>query len=469
MSPAVVAGPPPYSPSLAPPEILDACTVGHDRLLETVVKGLRTTIEDGGARFELLVGPAGSGKTHLLRSIYRRLRASRGASKAALLLLDERAVLGSVSDLMARAIEALGDGEEDSALRLARRLEPADAADLLETRLAEKLAGRPLLLFVEELGDLLEAGGADEQHRLRAALQNRASWSLITTGLRPSPVFTSAAAPLFGTFALRTVPPLSAALGHELRLRRGEGAEPTMAGSRALHHLLGGWPRPLVLAQQLTTRRESDLGELAVALGDRLEPELGCIERHLPRGRGSVLQAIVSHVRPLSPSVLAADLYGVSPSAVTAQLKILRDDGVVVAHRVGRSSYYELANPSHHLVAARRAQPERLATLARFLGSWYADAEDDGKATMALGGRRAASPGDSLLSLDLSKMAGLDPATVEAVRRVLTLRAEASPDLPAALTEAAHAYAQSSPAERLLLDQCLAGLGLEALLATQVR
>jgi hypothetical protein len=98
---------------------------------------------------------------------------------------------------------------------------------------------------------------------------------------------------------------------------------------------------------------------------------------------------------------------------------------------------------------------------------WYA--EGDARAQKVLGGRSAAQPGDALLALDLATLAGLDPATVAALRRALELRNEASADLPAALTEAAHAFARSTPAERLLLDQCLAGLDRKNLLAAHLR
>ncbi|RLB54081.1 MAG: hypothetical protein DRI90_20580, partial [Deltaproteobacteria bacterium] len=348
--------------------------------------------------------------------------------------------------------------QQDHATRKAKR-HGDGAFAILESRIVELLEGKPLLLFVEQLGDVLDAN-VQGQHRMRALLQHQRNWSVVTTGMEPNSAFISADAPLFGMFALRRLRPLTTDECHELRVRRREGTPPTATTTRALHHLLGGWPRPMVIAQQHTAAvPDSDIGSLILALCDALEPELDCVERHLPHGRRSVFRAIANTARSISPSEIGESVFGISREAASAQLKILRTEGLVRAHTVLRSSYYELAHATHQLVATRRAQPDRLVALARFLRAWYADDDD---ADSPLGGRRAHAAGDALLALDLPAMAGLDRDAVNSIQRVLQTadRVERRP----ALRIAKHAHGRCSAPARRLLDQCLAGLGQENLL-----
>ncbi len=457
-----MTAPPAYSPSLVMPATLDARTVGNEQLINAVVTELEATARSGGSRFELLLGPPGSGKTHVLRSIYHRVRFGMSLGAARLVMLPERAVVASPADLLALILADVqqDSAPDDDAVERAKRVPPNEVVGFLGSRIAALVAGKPLVVFVESLGIMLNAS-VDAQHSVRALLQHQRAWSVITTGTSAAAAFTSAAAPLFGMFRLRKLHELTVEECHDLRGRQQVGGRPTLATTRTLHHLLGGWPRPMVIAQKLTTSaRDSQIDLLVTALCEALEPELLCAETHLPHGRKSVFRSVANCPGAIRPSDIGSRLLGISREAAATQLKILRDEGLVRAHTVGRSSYHELAQPVHRFVAACRARPTGRLTFARYLRTWYAD-ERDGDPRLR--GRTARTPADALLSADFSELTGIDRDVVTALVQAVETPS-GSRRYVAALGAAKHAKGRCSAAERALIEQCLVGIGRPHLL-----
>lgn len=423
--------PPAYAPSRTAPAEVDTLTVGRDVVLRTLTHNLVTTAKSGGARYELLLGPAGCGKTHLLLALYHRV-AKALARDAAVVLLPERLALSSIAELMRRVLEALAPRWRAS-WDDGWALPPERATEIFLAGIDEIIGGRPLVIFVEELGALLAAVGIDGAHQLRSVLQARGRWSIVTTDRRRRPELDSADQPFFGTFALRPLAPLSAddcLKMLELRASTAGWEPPDRATVRATHHLAGGRPRSWALflpPWEIT------------ALADALEPELVAAESRLPRGRHAVLGVLLEHGRPLTVNALSERLIGVSPQNASRQLAILKQDELVTSRPVGRESYYEPTRAAHRLVALRRYHPSRLESLWSFLCAWYGATAPE----IDLGGRSAERPAATLQELDLARLAGFEPATVTALRN-----GEAR--------ERERALAAASAAERLLIAQCTA-------------
>ena len=101
-----------YSPGNMDRESLEAVFVGRDDVMEDVLSRITTSIRGPQKHYILLVGPRGSGKTHLLALAYHRLMASFDAvdavdSVAIALLKEEEWGVASYLDLVVRILRAL--------------------------------------------------------------------------------------------------------------------------------------------------------------------------------------------------------------------------------------------------------------------------------------------------------------------------------------------------------------------------
>ena len=107
-----------YSPGNMDRESLEALFVGRRDVMEDVLSRVITSIRSPEKHYVLLVGPRGSGKTHLLALAYHRLMDRFDADNthenvAVALLSEEEWGVASYLDLVVRILRALADQEPD--------------------------------------------------------------------------------------------------------------------------------------------------------------------------------------------------------------------------------------------------------------------------------------------------------------------------------------------------------------------
>ncbi len=173
------------APIAEPPEIrrrriLGAGFVGRERELERLDR-LRVESRRGGTPLVLLVGPAGSGKSRLLREL--EVRCQVGGDDVHVARPDGRdgsaAALGEALDRAFRSRTPWNDPKANLAAKAVARLlgrEGGDASEAdapLAAELAEAIAAlasaRPLVLLLEDLHEADETTCATLRHLLRTA------------------------------------------------------------------------------------------------------------------------------------------------------------------------------------------------------------------------------------------------------------------------------------------------------------
>ena len=113
-----------YSPSSSDPELLLRCTAGASRLhlLETLTDAVAAEIGRKTHQHQILIGPRGSGKTHILKLLVHRLCTSDAVNKRVLAVqLPEEITAVHPSDMLARIIHSLGFTLEQDACGLGDR------------------------------------------------------------------------------------------------------------------------------------------------------------------------------------------------------------------------------------------------------------------------------------------------------------------------------------------------------------
>ena len=128
----------------------------------------------------LVVGPRGSGKTHVLSYVRKRLERQWAdeTSPALIVLSEEQHAITRLLDFVVACIRALGTPAADAMARIrsAPRLQAADEAAAI---LRERLAKRGAVIFAENLDKVFNSLPAQAVDDLRAFFQNNPRVSLL--------------------------------------------------------------------------------------------------------------------------------------------------------------------------------------------------------------------------------------------------------------------------------------------------
>ncbi len=421
-----------YNPQRDDAHRLDRLTCGSDRLalLEQLLLALRGELGQRNHQHHLLIGPRGSGKTHVLRVLVGARLEQEPAlvSGYCPVVLPEETPARAPADLPLKLAERLAwqleadDGRlapEKRAVARGACLRAIDAAaakrdpllrlslavEALETA-AEGL-DRILLAVVENLDSVLYLGPRRgrkrriEQHwALRRWLQ-RSPHLLLLAGA-PT-VFGAVGAPeasFYDFFREHSLPELSNDEVLEIiRLRVEEEAATPSADPRRLrrvHHLhdhfqsraprirgllaiTGGLPRYahllydiLVETDVARPRHVLDrfLDELTPYFQQRADP------RALPEGELDVLYSLASAPRPLRPTELSQRLFGVPINEVSELLDRLQQRGLVrrAGRPGGRAVTWDVSEPLYRVWTRFRAgssERDQLLLLADLVAALY--------------------------------------------------------------------------------------------------
>ena len=377
-----------YSPWLVDRGLLRRLLVGRDELLQHLVDSLRDVAVGGGGRYELLVGPRGAGKSHLLALVHQALTTDPLAGKAFVVAaLQEEESIASLEALLGRILNAMpteaGLPNPQTLFQHLQQLPLAAVAEQAVALIKARLQGRSLIIFLENLDSLFVALGRTGQQSLRRLLQTEVNWSIMAGSRTASAAFLKESEPFFHTLNRRTLEPLSSDQCREMLRRLAEHsgkadlesflASPQgLARVKSLRTFTGGNPRAMALVFPYLTRESlDDLVESFYAFADELTPYFQEQLARLPPGQATLLEALAENWRPMTVKALAQVTFTPETSAST-QLRRMQKDHLVRSIRVGRHTLYEVAEPLYRIARAMKRSDQAMPTLARFLRIWYA-------------------------------------------------------------------------------------------------
>lgn len=380
-----------FTPDAVPVAVLDRITVGRSAELGVLEDAFRAAATSQARPNILVIGPRGSGKTHLLAVAEHRLRSDLSLAQALVTVRmpEDAYAITSYRDLLAATIQRLG-------------ATPAgpDLDDFaLEAALLEALGGRVLVWMVENFDRLLRVVGVEGQRKLRALLHNHGPAVLVAS----TPALFSAVsrhdAPLYGAFRVVNVGELPAAEGRDLLLRRAGlrgddrlvaflGTERGLRRLRAVADLAGAGgggcvPRTWhLLAAGMTAELLDELVPVFVRLVDQLTPYYKARVDDL-----SVAKAkLVAHLcRPPGGARTVTELSAASGMTNQAASKLLGElerDGLVRSMKVRgadqRTTFYEVREALlRHCLGLKESGVEALAATVRALRDWHDDVGPD--------------------------------------------------------------------------------------------
>lgn len=374
-----------FSPRLVAPELLEQLTVARGPMLERIVGNMSAAIAAGHGRFDLLVGPPGIGKSHMLGLVEARVRANAQLQgRLVVVSLPEEFHPSSLLHLLARVLERLPHDPSQppvaAQLQAVRGRDASEAADMLVAMIRARLAGRSLLVMLENLDAMFRDLGRKAQARLRRIVQTERNWSIFATA-RSAIALSKHSEPFHGTFVVHPLEPLTPAEARELLLRLARvyerakleawlSTDLALTHVRAVHHLVGGSPRVIaMLFHHLDPEHPDDLEGNFYRLAEELTPWFQEQMARLSAGQRPVLEFLAERWAPASVKEIAEATFG-EPTTVSTHLRALRREHLVRSLAVGKERYYEIAEPLHRVARAMKHDDKLAAAIARMAWVW---------------------------------------------------------------------------------------------------
>jgi Flp pilus assembly protein TadD len=381
-----------FSPSSMSLETLTRTLVQRESLVERLVNIFQGTSTNASTHNVLLIGPRGTGKTHLVSLVYKRLKNELDftvKTRIAYLREDEWSVT-SFLDLLVRIAESFfidaGSEDFDSVFRSEFAAGIPSEQDVLNFIL--KQAGeRSILLIIENLGHILESLEVEGQQKLRSLFQNNPRFSILATTPSLFSAISRQSSPFYGFFQLTYLKPLSTDEAVQLiqKLAIIAGDENTAefiatpvgrARVRAVQHLAGGNQRIFVLFYDFLreNKAENILRPLLKTI-DALTPYYQSQMLKLSPQQRKMVSFLCRQRVPTNVKQIAEGCF-ISQQTAASQLKQILDHKYVRVNKFGRESFYELAEPLLRIcieVKTHREGPLKL--LVEFLRFWFSREE----------------------------------------------------------------------------------------------
>ena len=367
-----------YTPSNHEPEVLEQLLVARHDLLSRIVAKVSSCAVSKARHHQLIVGPRGSGKTHLLSLIHHRLSTIDDRERIVLAWLREDSWgLDSYQKLIERTVDALGP-----------RVSPAEPA--IE-QLKRLVGSRTLVIIVENLNDVFRRIKPEGQRALRSLVQE---WDQIVLVAAAPSLFDGVSdhvEPFYGFFEINHLEELTLDEGAELlakvavlrghpRMRQAVQSERGQQRLQVIRALAGGSPRIWMLfADCLDVENLDELIPQFLKALDDLMPYYQARMRDI-EGQQENIVSTLCELRGAATVKDIAHRCEITSQSAASQLIKLQHKGYVrkvqLAPELGsadeRESYFELREPLMRLcleIKDRRAKPIKL--IVDFLRHWF--------------------------------------------------------------------------------------------------
>ncbi|MEG4113154.1 MULTISPECIES: tetratricopeptide repeat protein [unclassified Microcoleus] len=382
-----------FTPSLMAPETLEAILVQRHTLAERLVELIRESALTNNKHFQLLIGPRGIGKTHLVSLIYHRVVKMEDLRDKLLIawLQEEEWGIASFLDLLrgifraiAKKYPAAYEAELHDDVEKLYDLSPEQAEFKAAELLRDFVGKRVLLLIVENLEDVFSGLGDFGQKQLRAYLHNYSFLTILATSQSLFDGVKHSNNPFYNFFDLHELDEFklddAVALLNHIATLEGNSDLASFIQSptgrdriKVLHYLSGGSPRVYIVFSAFLMTPESldKLVEPFMEMLDSLTPYYQDRMKYLSNQQRKIVDFLCDRGGAAPVKQIAKRCF-IEQRTVSSQLKDLRDKGYVKTEEIGRESWYELREPLMRFcleVKKQRNQPIRL--IVDFIRVWY--------------------------------------------------------------------------------------------------
>ena len=384
----------PFAPRWTDPDLLEKTLVGRRELVDK----LEQLVLDGAGgpnKYQrLIIGPRGSGKTHVLKVLHTRLWRNAGLKDRLLIvyLLEDELGVASFLDFLVRLLKAIVGWYSKNA-EIAKGLDelydlPASAQQRRAVELLLEAAGtRDVLIIMENLGvtfDSTHGFGRKGQQALRDLVQQHPRFMIFASAQALLDGISEPNAPFFEFFTITHLKKLSLEEATELlkavAAAYGNSGVSKFLGTpegrgrvRAIYDFTGGNHRLLVTFYDFLSAES--VAQISDAFIDALKPLKPYYQeqmRALSAQQQKIVQYLSMERTPRTVKEVARGCLATS-NTVSSQMRALLEKGFVERIEQGRESYYEISETLFRICYEadldRQGAPIRL--FVDFLGNFY--------------------------------------------------------------------------------------------------
>jgi hypothetical protein len=374
-----------FNPHQASTQELEATLVRNRSLLETIERDLLEDQRRHTPRHWQVIGPRGSGKSHLTELLLRHMK--RNHKWRTVRLPEEHYQTASVSELLEQILTRLNEEPSPYAdIQDPSRVEELVLADL--KRIRDTNLG-PILVVAENLGLLLghQLSTTRDQAKLRQILTDDPPFIVVATATTHLSATTSHSAPFYDFFQTIVLEDLTRQEISDLVMARARWDNETDLLSTwpkvnsqldAIYHLSGGNPRLVValynvLREGVTNELHTQLLELLDEVTPYFQARLTDVAPQAAR----ILAAMAIADGPITPAEIGRRCRMLT-NQVTAQIQKLQAQRLVLpgGRPDLRSRYYEIKDRLFRIwlqMREDRALKGKLQFLVEFYQRWYGE------------------------------------------------------------------------------------------------
>ncbi|MCH8837703.1 MAG: tetratricopeptide repeat protein [Candidatus Marinimicrobia bacterium] len=377
-----------FSPQHSDYETLNSTlTKGRRRLAKVIQENLQQSIKIGKATHFLLIGPRGSGKTHLLTyitSLLKEKQTKKLGFKIYRFSEEERGIT-SLMDVLHAAIKSTGSFSEEEIISRIPRGDPDGALSAMEEIFLKHTDNQTSIIIIENIEFIFRGLKKKGQHDLRGFLQTHTNISLLASSIELFSGSQAKAHPFYGFFRIEHLDRLDEGEAKEFlimlaRLNQDSALvaellkDQAMKRVRAIYALTGGNHRLLaMLSCFLNNDGLEELVQPFIQFADReLTPYYQQRLDRLSAQQNKILGVIAQQGgRAVNVSDIAARSF-LDSRIVSRQLHDMLYAGFVRRNKIGRESYYELNEPLLRIVMdIKESRGGLLPLIVSLLRNWY--------------------------------------------------------------------------------------------------
>ena len=347
------------------PKILEQTLTVRVNIVNEIEKNCVNKIDNSATWQSLIIAPRGSGKTHLIKVLYHRLKENNKiASKSVIAYMSEDEVgISNFTDLLVSILRAFirynepGSETLESQISEASFIKDANKRKNFIKDILLKFAGkRIIILLIENFDNILKALGEEGQGNLRDFIHLYNNLSIIATSQNLIASITNSKSPFYNFFNIFQLEKLDfeQSVNFLEAIAKSEGfneladeiKKPELESKlRAIYELTEGNHRLLVTFYNfLKADYKSELSGIFIKVMNDLKPYYEQFINALPPQQQKIVKYLSLNRRALSGKEIAIACF-IEPNVISKQLSLLFDKGMIDKNKSGKDVFYELKEP----------------------------------------------------------------------------------------------------------------------------
>ncbi|MBN1181050.1 MAG: hypothetical protein JXB49_02100 [Bacteroidales bacterium] len=379
------------------PEKLEELLVGRKKIVDAIEKSVNNALSSYLSIQHLIIGPRGSGKTHIIQVLFNRFNSNKTIKEKAEIayMAEEEIGIDSLFSLFVRIFEAFirwNDTETEkeewkNKIGTLKNLSQHEREDKAKEFLLTFLKEKKLIILIENINDVFSGLKKAGQAKLRDFIQQYEKIILIATSQVLFTDIQNEDKPFHNFFQiihlnrlseaetktfLKTLANIEGPIDLKAHLQTVQG----ISQMKSIHFLSSGNHRLIALFYEfLKNDIKSDMAKPFLQTLDKLKPYYESFLRYLPPQQQKIIHFLALKHNPQLGSVITKECF-LSPGGTSKQMYELQNKGFVEAHRRGRDNLYELAEPMMRFcIELTDNRDGIIGMLARFITVLYSDTE----------------------------------------------------------------------------------------------